>query len=37
MIAYDGTLKIGTSYTGPAQVDVADLMREMGVPGVSLD
>ncbi|KAK4236249.1 mitochondrial outer membrane translocase complex, subunit Tom20 domain-containing protein [Achaetomium macrosporum] len=38
MIAYDGSLRIGTSYTGPAGVDVAELMREMGaVPGVSLD
>lgn len=41
MIAYDGSLRIGTSYTGPAGVDVAELMREMGdmggVPGVGLD
>ncbi|KAJ4300187.1 mitochondrial import receptor subunit tom20 [Collariella sp. IMI 366227] len=38
MIAYDETLRIGTSYTGPAGVDVAELMREMGaVPGVGLD
>lgn len=41
MIAYDGSLRIGTSYTGPAGVDVAELMREMGAemgaPGVSLD
>ncbi|KXX83317.1 Mitochondrial import receptor subunit tom20 [Madurella mycetomatis] len=36
MIAYDG--RITTSYTGPAGVDMAALMREMGsVPGVSLD
>ena len=44
MIAYDGSLRIGTSYTGPANVDMAELMREMGemgemgaVPGVGLD
>ncbi|KAK4125999.1 protein import receptor MAS20 [Parathielavia appendiculata] len=38
MIAYDGSLRIGTNYTGPAGVDVAELMREMGaVPGVGLD
>ncbi len=39
MIAYDPTLRIGTSYTGgPAGVDMAELMREMGgVPGVGLD
>jgi import receptor subunit TOM20 len=42
MIAYDGSLRIGTSYTGgPQGVDVAELMREMGemggVPGVGLD
>ncbi|AEO55102.1 hypothetical protein MYCTH_2298552 [Thermothelomyces thermophilus ATCC 42464] len=41
MIAYDGSLRIGTSYTGPAGVDVAELMREMGAdmgaPGVGLD
>ncbi|KAK4134105.1 protein import receptor MAS20 [Trichocladium antarcticum] len=41
MIAYDGSLRIGTSYTGPAGVDMAELMREMGemggVPGVGLD
>jgi hypothetical protein len=36
MIAYDG--RIGTAYTGPAEVDMAALMREMGaVPGVGLD
>jgi hypothetical protein len=37
MIAYDGTVKIGGSYTGGPAVDVADLMREMGVAGVGLD
>jgi import receptor subunit TOM20 len=43
MIAYDKSLRIGTSYTGPSGggVDVAELMREMGemgaVPGVGLD
>lgn len=38
MIAYDPSLRIGTSYTGPQGVDVAELMREMGaVPGVGLD
>ncbi|KAK4041717.1 mitochondrial outer membrane translocase complex, subunit Tom20 domain-containing protein [Parachaetomium inaequale] len=41
MIAYDGSLRIGTSYTGPANVDMAELMREMGemgaMPGVGLD
>ncbi len=39
MIAYDPTLRIGTSYTGgPTGVDMAELMREMGgVPGVGLD
>ena len=43
MIAYDKSLRIGTSYTGPVGggVDVAELMREMGemgsVPGVGLD
>ncbi|KAK0643674.1 mitochondrial outer membrane translocase complex, subunit Tom20 domain-containing protein [Cercophora newfieldiana] len=36
MIAYDGTVKIG-GYTGGPAVDVADLMREMGVAGVGLD
>jgi import receptor subunit TOM20 len=34
MIAYDGSLRIGTSYTGgPQGVDVAELMREMGEMG----
>ncbi|KAH6632015.1 mitochondrial outer membrane translocase complex, subunit Tom20 domain-containing protein [Chaetomium tenue] len=43
MIAYDKSLRIGTSYTGPSDggVDVAELMREMGemgaMPGVGLD
>lgn len=42
MIAYDKSLRIGTSYTSPAGgVDVAELMREMGemggAPGVGLD
>lgn len=38
MIAYDGSLRIGTSYTGPVGVDVAELMREMGsAQGVGLD
>ncbi|KAK3688364.1 MAS20 protein import receptor [Podospora appendiculata] len=42
MIAYDGTLKIGGSYTsGPTSIDMAEMMREMGelggVPGVGLD
>jgi import receptor subunit TOM20 len=38
MIAYDGSLRLGTSYTGRGGVDVAELMREMGaVPGVGLD
>ncbi|KAK3352952.1 MAS20 protein import receptor [Lasiosphaeria hispida] len=40
MIAYDGTLKIGNSYSSPG-VDVAELMREMSemgqIPGVGLD
>jgi len=36
MIAYDGTVKIG-GYTGGPAVDVADLMREMGVTGPGLD
>ncbi|KAK3391036.1 mitochondrial outer membrane translocase complex, subunit Tom20 domain-containing protein [Podospora didyma] len=37
MIAYDGTLKIGASYTNPS-IDVAEMMRELGgVPGVGLD
>ncbi|KAL2263193.1 hypothetical protein VTK26DRAFT_7848 [Humicola hyalothermophila] len=38
MIAYDPSLRIGTSYTAPPGVDMAELMREMGaVPGVGLD
>ncbi|KAK1750975.1 protein import receptor MAS20 [Echria macrotheca] len=38
MIAYDGTIKLTTSYTTPGQPDVAELMREMGMAaGVSLD
>lgn len=41
MIAYDGTLKIGSSYTGQGSVDVEALMREMSemgvAPGVGLD
>ncbi|KAK0629685.1 mitochondrial outer membrane translocase complex, subunit Tom20 domain-containing protein [Bombardia bombarda] len=40
MIAYDGTLKIGGSYTGSG-IDMAEMMREMGemggIPGVGLD
>ncbi|KAK3938785.1 MAS20 protein import receptor [Diplogelasinospora grovesii] len=37
MIAYDGTLKIGSSYTG-SPIDMAEMMREMGaIPGVGLD
>ncbi|KAK4175323.1 mitochondrial outer membrane translocase complex, subunit Tom20 domain-containing protein [Triangularia setosa] len=36
MIAYDGALKIGTSYTaGPPGVDMAALMREMEEMGVN--
>jgi len=45
MIAYDGTLKLGshTAAPPPPQVNVEDIMREMGmdlsggVPGVGLD
>jgi len=34
MIAYDGTIRIGTSYTGPSQDDVDQMMREMAAAGV---